>query len=187
MHSLKRPNAATVIAFTALFVVLSGSAYAAKKITSGDIANGTIKVADLSSSAKKALKGQKGPAGPSGPQGPAGPAGPAGVLNAQVVEVRKTVAPGDVDGPQAFCPAGKVVVGTGFSASITHAGFTLVFGNAVGAGYINDSSIPIETSVQAICANGSAVAGVARAASNPTRTAARRQFARELAEVQAAR
>jgi len=73
MHRFKRPNAATIIAFVALFAVLGGSAYAAKKITSKDIANGTIKLADLSGSARNALKGQRGPAGPAGPQGPAGP------------------------------------------------------------------------------------------------------------------
>jgi hypothetical protein len=117
---------ASIVAFMALFAVLGGSAYAAKKITGKDIRNGSIGLADLSSSAKRALKGNRGA------QGPAGLAGTAAVLNAQVVEAVMTIQPGDVNGPQAFCPAGKVVVGTGFRSSITHPGFTLVLGNSVG-------------------------------------------------------
>jgi hypothetical protein len=61
----------------------------------------------------------------------------------------------------------------------------MAFGTSVGAGYINYSTIPVETSVQAICANGTAVAGAARAAGS-SRTQARRAFARELAKVPAA-
>ena len=155
----------TVIAVAvALVIGLAGSATAASLITSKDIKNGTIKTADLSSAAKRALKGKAGPRGSAGPQGatgPAGPAGPTGVLGQQVVEATLVVAPGDVDGPQAFCPAGKVPVGTGYFASITHPGFVEVFGNSVGAGFINDSSIPVETKVQAICAGAGAVTAAA--------------------------
>jgi hypothetical protein len=194
MYPIKRPRAAAVIAFVALFAVLGGTGYAAAQITSKDIKNGTIRTADLSSSAKRALKGNRGPQGPAGPQGargiqgPAGPPGSAAAMNLQVVEAVLTVQPGDVDGPQAFCPAGKVVAGTGFASSITHVGFSLVFGGvSAGAGFINDTSIPVETRVQAICAPGSQAAAAARTAALPSRSTLRRQFDRALAELEATR
>jgi hypothetical protein len=58
-----------------------GVAYAASKITSSDIKNGTIQLEDLSRKAKRELQGRRGPAGPPGPageQGVPGPQGPAG-------------------------------------------------------------------------------------------------------------
>lgn len=156
----------TLIACTIVALVAGGgTAVAASKITSRDIKNGTIKMSDLSRTAKNGLKGKRGLRGFTGPAGPQGPAGVSGVLGAQVVEVAMTIFPGEVNGPQAFCPAGKVVIGTGYFAGIAHPGFVKVFGNSVGAGYINDSSIAIDTSVQAICGYASATAGVARVAS----------------------
>jgi Collagen triple helix repeat (20 copies) len=75
----------TVLGLIAVVFCLSGGAYAASKITSADIKDGTIKSADvkpnaldlgdIAESAKSKLRGQ---AGPSGAQGPAGPTGPKG-------------------------------------------------------------------------------------------------------------
>jgi Collagen triple helix repeat (20 copies) len=98
MFKGRRFTPAMLVAMIALGVALSGTAVAgtAKLITSTQIANGTIKLADIHPSAKSALKGVQGPAGaqgapgtpgtpghlgdtgPAGPQGPAGPAGPQG-------------------------------------------------------------------------------------------------------------
>jgi hypothetical protein len=77
-----------VVAYLALFVSLSGSAFAAVTITGSSIKDGTITGRDvkngslgsdeLSQQARGALAGRPGPAGPAGSAGPVGPAGPAG-------------------------------------------------------------------------------------------------------------
>jgi Collagen triple helix repeat (20 copies) len=83
-----------VVALVALFVALSGGAYATTQalITSDQIANKTIRVVDLHPSAVKALKGQRGPRGFAGatgaPGGNGAPGanglpGPQGALGAQ--------------------------------------------------------------------------------------------------------
>ena len=70
-----------ILAALAALALGGGTATAAKLITSKDIKNGTIKLADLSAGAKKSLKGRRGPAGPAGmPGAPGAPGarGPAG-------------------------------------------------------------------------------------------------------------
>ena len=71
----RRFTPAMVVAMIALAVALSGTAVAgtAKLITGSQIANGTIKLVDIHSSAKTALKGQTGATGPQGPAGAQGP------------------------------------------------------------------------------------------------------------------
>jgi hypothetical protein len=121
----KRPSAATIIAFMALFAVLGGSAYAARQITSKDIKNGTIKTVDMSSSAKQALKGNTGPRGPQGvpgaqgiqgSAGPQGPVGPSELSALTPVTGSLMIAAGAVDGGTVACPAGTRVVSGGFFA-----------------------------------------------------------------------
>jgi hypothetical protein len=74
-----RPSPATVIACAALLVSLSGNAAAFSGLITGkNIKNGTIQLADLSPSARKALQGQRGPRGVEGPRGRTGPAGGTG-------------------------------------------------------------------------------------------------------------
>lgn len=164
-------------------VAFAGVAYAAGSITGSSIKDSTITGKDVKNKSltpkdfRGSVRGVRGTRGATGPAGAAGPAGPAGVLGLQVVEATTVVAPGDVDGPQVFCPAGKSPVGTGFFASITNPGFVEVFGNSVGGGFINDSSIPIETTVQAICAGGGAVAAAS------SRTGATRKFRAALASL----
>ena len=71
---------AAVCAVVALGVG-AASATASSLITSSQIKNGTIKMADISPSAKRALKGSRGPQGVpgfNGAQGVPGTAGPAG-------------------------------------------------------------------------------------------------------------
>ena len=97
----------TVVAVAvALVIGLAGSATAASLITSADIKNGTIKTADLSSAAKRALKGKRGARGPQGAAGapgsagmpgPAGPTGVAEIVSAQGSGVGTAFAP---------CPSG---------------------------------------------------------------------------------
>ena len=157
-------------------VAFAGVAYAAGSITGNQIKNSTITGKDVKNKSltkfdfRGSVRGARGSTGPQGPQGPSGPAGPAGALGLQVVEAAVVVQPGDIDGPQAFCPSGKSPVGTGFYASITDVAFVQTFGNSVGAAYFNNSSIPVETRVQAICAGGGAVAAAS------SRTSATRKF-----------
>ena len=68
----RRFTPAMIVAMIALSVALGGTAVAGttKLITGTQIANGTIKLADLHSSAKTALKGQSGATGAQGPRGP---------------------------------------------------------------------------------------------------------------------
>jgi Collagen triple helix repeat (20 copies) len=76
-----RANAspAMVVAFIAVVLAMTGSAFAARSlITGADIKDGSISRADLSNRAVKSLKGKRGPAGPAGRDGSAGPAGARG-------------------------------------------------------------------------------------------------------------
>jgi hypothetical protein len=87
----RRFTPAMVVAMIALAVALSGTAVAGttKLITGGQIANGTIKLADIHASAKSALKGKngatgaQGPVGAQGAQGARGPVGPQGATGAK--------------------------------------------------------------------------------------------------------
>ncbi len=85
MFKGRRFTPAMIVAMIALAVALSGTAMAgtAKLITSGQIANGTIKLADIHSSAKTALKGQSGETGAQGPVGPQGATGAPGTPGTQ--------------------------------------------------------------------------------------------------------
>lgn len=81
------PSPAMAVATIALFVSLSGGAYAVSvarnsvgpqqirtgAVRSSDIKNGTITTRDITSRARRSLRGA------AGPQGPVGPAGPTGV------------------------------------------------------------------------------------------------------------
>jgi hypothetical protein len=88
MTKLKsRLNYANVTATLALFVALGGSSYAALKLPrnsvgstqlragsvgSSELRDRSVRLRDVSMSARVALKGQQGPMGPVGVQGPAG-------------------------------------------------------------------------------------------------------------------
>jgi hypothetical protein len=81
----RRFTPAMIVAMIALTVALSGTAVAgtAKLITGSQILNGTIKLADIHSSAKTALRGQHGETGVQGPAGAPGPVGPQGATGAK--------------------------------------------------------------------------------------------------------
>src|SRR5690349_1169133 len=85
MRRLRLPSPSFVVSVVALVVACSGGAIAATVITSKNIKNGTIKLGDISSSARKALKGKTGAtgaAGATGPRGLTGVAGPPGAAGA---------------------------------------------------------------------------------------------------------
>lgn len=63
------------------------------------------------------------------------------------------VAPGGVASPNAYCPTGKTVIGTGFNASIGDVGFVKSYTYFAGAFFSNSSSITVDVTVQAICAS----------------------------------
>jgi hypothetical protein len=78
----RKPSASMVVALIALVMAMGGSAVAASLITSKQIKNGTIQLADISKKAQKSLKGKAGANGATGATGPAGPQGAAGAAGA---------------------------------------------------------------------------------------------------------
>jgi hypothetical protein len=96
-------------------LVAASTATAALVVTSANIKNGTIKMADISPAAKRALKGNRGLRGVQGPQGNAGPQGPQGIQRLVRVEASDAVAPEQVKTVVANCPAGMIAVSGGYS------------------------------------------------------------------------
>ncbi len=118
---------ANVTATLALFVALSGSAYAAiklpansvgtpqlrdKAVTSPKVLDGSLLAADFKAGQLPA--GQRGPAGPAGPAGPQGPSGTAGGLSGlEVIYAASVGGAFTVKSSEAHCPSGKKVTGGG--------------------------------------------------------------------------
>lgn len=165
-----------------LFLALgAGGAFATGKISGKSIKTGTITGKQVKNhsltredfrGSVRGPRGFTGARGAQGPQGPQGPQGGPGMSGLQIVAASMTLAPGDADGPDANCPSGKQVVGSGFDASITDVGFVEDFGGLfVGGFFFNNSSIPVDVEVQAICVN---VSGASAASAG--RVAARREY-----------
>lgn len=72
-----------IVAIAAVVLASSGSAIAARFITTRDIKNGTIQLVDLNAKARSALAGGRGPQGAPGPRGADGAAGPVGPAGAK--------------------------------------------------------------------------------------------------------
>lgn len=133
------------IAFVALIVALSGTAYAANQIGAQDIKRnairsphikaGQVKPSDLASSVRSKLGG-------------------GGLAVTRVEGADLFMQPGEFGGaPLARCPRGTVVVGTGFYGPFSAVGgFVLSYGTFVGGFFANETSIALEGHVQAICA-----------------------------------
>lgn len=176
MVKLKCHVSRHAIAYVALFVALSGGAYAAslprgsvgtaqlKKnaVTSPKVKNGALLRKDFKS-------GQL----PRGEQGPQGPQGPAGIATIRAVDgpASPQCANGSggcqVASSNATCPAGSFVVGGGFDASGIDqvVGYAKrVSGTTFGVIAINYSSTPETVQAQAICASGPGLAATARVA-----------------------
>lgn len=183
---MRRITPSMVVAMVAVVFACSGGAYATSVfVTSKQIKDGTIKGKDiaeatigpsrLSTGVQDTLDAAPtpGPIGPAGPAGVAGPVGPTGATGAagatgpagiagvtRVVSPHQSLAPGGfTNNMRVNCPAGMVVVGTGFNAGIGNADFVLSYGTFVGAFLDNDTSITIETWVQALCAPGNDAGG----------------------------
>jgi hypothetical protein len=97
-------------------------------------------------------QGDQGLRGATGLTGPKGPAGIASIIEVQGAEL--VLAPGEYGVPPiASCPAGYVVVGTGWQGSFgTVGGFVLSSHTYVSGHFGNDSALPVTVFVQAICA-----------------------------------
>ena len=132
-----RPSGALVVALVALFVALGGTAMASGYVIT--------RLGQIKPSVRHQLRGQQGPAG----------------VVPQVVSVESeqlALQPGqdsyevDPNNFQATCPAGNVVLGTGFNGPFNVVGgFVTAYGTFVGGFFENDSSIPLTAQVQAIC------------------------------------
>jgi hypothetical protein len=94
----------TIMVAIAVALVTAGSSTAAFVVTSKNIKNGTIQLADISPRAKKALRGQRGPRGPRG------------IDEVTLVENPGFVPPGPASSV-ASCPAGQQPIGGGFRAT----------------------------------------------------------------------
>ncbi len=109
---------ATVVAYVALVVALSGSAYAVGTVTSADIVDDTIRSVDLKNGAavksidvKDALSGSDAINANQLDGKDATGIGVNGLQRVEAVSVEDSVSPKQAT---ASCPAGKVVAGTGF-------------------------------------------------------------------------
>jgi hypothetical protein len=169
---MRKPSPALVLASIALFVSLSGGAYAVGQalVTSNQIANGTVRLIDLHPSTKKALRGQRGPqglrgeAGFNGAIGLQGPPGAPGAPGANggfdpaklsyIVGPMVSVAPEAIGTATADCPSGSVVIAGGSYWSIGRASAS-VFNNNTRTQWAtiiyNDTSVVIEAQAVAIC------------------------------------
>lgn len=96
MRGIRRPSHATVVAYLAIFVALGGTGYAASKIDSGDVRNGSLTGEDVHNKSLTGVDvgneslglrdfrvdelpaGRQGPPGADGEDGPRGRAGPFG-------------------------------------------------------------------------------------------------------------
>ena len=124
----KRITPAMIVALIALFAALAGTATAAGTavlITSKQIKDGSIQLADMSPTTKKALKGERGPrgytgfTGLTGPQGLQGAQGPAGGFDPnKVTYVQGTpfsIAPGAIGSGATHCPLGAKAISGGWT------------------------------------------------------------------------
>jgi hypothetical protein len=139
-------------------------------LTTKDIKNGTLSVADLSAAARASLKGSRGPAGATGAtglggspgvQGPAGGFDPAKV--SYVTGPKVNVPASSAGNPGAGlsvakCPTGTKVVGGGYYFSYANAGITvetsgpLDDGTGWLAGFGNAGSAVGGATAYAVCA-----------------------------------
>ena len=150
------------IAAVVAAIVAAGAATAATSIviTSAQIKNGTIKLVDISASAKRGLKGNRGPRGLQGPPGAQGTQGaqglPGGFDPAKLQYItgpEVAVPPGEVGTAAAYCPAGTTAISGGFFASITNVGASQTYGSAFHAVIVwNDTSIAVNIFATVVCA-----------------------------------
>ncbi len=137
---LNRLSYANVVATLALFIALGGTSYAALKLPknsvgstqiktgavhTGEIANRTIRLGDISLSARSSLRGQ------AGPQGPQGPAGAAAVRHFAVVSAGGQLLRGDAKSGGSAGAVGNYTIG--FAESVSGCAFDATLGTADGS------------------------------------------------------
>lgn len=177
-----------LIAIVALVFATTGISVAATSGDADDVRADSGKNQAQTAASKRGprgprgLRGYRGYQGPAGPAGAAGPAGSPGVLGLTTVDgAELLMSPGQYGGaPRAECPAGSTVVGTGFNGPFggTVGGFVLAYGTFVGGFFANQSSIPLDGYVQAICAK---LPPGATVASNRAKAAALTRYKRDVA------
>lgn len=155
MKILRSKLGAVAAGATIIAVVGGGGAYAASQITGSDIKNGTItskdvkdkslRVADLAPGARTSLKGARGPAGPKGATGPAGPQGPAGPAGQSLAA--------NVQTPPSTTYSGFRV--TDVTAAPAPTGATPVSGTALATTHVDAGTYLVTTTVQFFDLNGS--------------------------------
>jgi hypothetical protein len=128
-----------VVAGVVAALVATSTATAALIVTSANIKNGTIKLVDISPSAKRALKGNRGPrglAGAPGAQGAQGLQGPQGIQSITGVSASISIPPGGISYVIAYCPAGMNPVsgGSSFISAEGEVFFSYRSGNAWAVG-----------------------------------------------------
>lgn len=197
----RRFSPGVVLGLIAVVLAMSGSAYAAAKVTSAQIKDSTVQgkdikdrsitgrdIGDASLSVDKltteslnSLKGGVGPQGPTGPQGAAGPVGPSVVSKLTPIYGLADLAAGDTDIFTMNCPAGQSVVNGGFTIFLGEVWLSKTYdGRSWSIGISNwDGSIPsTENEVWAFCApTGSSVAGIASKSANAKMTRGERAAA----------
>jgi hypothetical protein len=169
---LNRLTYANVVATLALFIALGGSSYAAIKlprnsvgsdqiktsaIHTGEIRDRTIRLQDISTSARSSLRGQAGSQGATGAQGPAGPAGASAVKHFAAVTSAGGFARGDAT------HGGRVGIGSytvGFADSVASCAYSATLGttdaSTAPAGRVTVSDAAGSAGVQTYDAAGAA-------------------------------
>jgi hypothetical protein len=111
---------ANVTATMALFVALSGSSYAAVKLTGKDIKDGTLTGRDIRNRSLRAVDFRRGelPSGPRGLQGAKGDPGPRATFRQVVGPERQVAKATGTNGDEVTmtCPDGGTAVGGGNAA-----------------------------------------------------------------------
>jgi hypothetical protein len=166
MRRLKRPSPAMVIALLALVLTATGVAVAAPtgkpKAHAARSQRGPRGFrGSRGSNGSRGFQGSKGNTGAPGnagnPGAPGQPGFVSGVVSVKSAEV--TLQPGentyydDPSGFEAVCPAGQVVIGTGFDdGGVADVGFVESYGNFVGGIMFNNSSVVDTVELQGLCA-----------------------------------
>lgn len=164
MNRIKRGiSPALIVAVVAVVFAATGGASAVTSDGGNESAN-TAGPKVTKAAGARGPRGPRGKTGKTGPQGfpgaqgvqgPQGPQGSPGVLGLTTVQgATATLGPdGFGSPPNANCPAGTTVVGTGFYGPLGRTGgFVKKYGSLVGGFFVNDSSISVDIHVQAICA-----------------------------------
>jgi len=140
-NSHRLSGASMIVACIALFVVLGGSAFAAKSLITGkqvakntltakNVKDGSLKEVDLNKRTVASLRGAKGDKGDQGVQGVQGQQGPAGITAPlSAIDLQENIgANATVTAIQLFVPSGKYVVsarGNLFTNGVLQLGCTL--------------------------------------------------------------